>query len=118
MNCDEANQIDLANYLSSLGYEPAKIKGNDYWYLSPLRQEKEASFKVNKNKNVWYDHGLAKGGNVIDFVTEYYRCNVSEALQKISLFQPQNFIKNSAERPPVHLHQNGERNDEAAYPSD
>ncbi len=60
MNCDEANQIDLVDYLSSLGNEPAKIRGNDYWYLSPLRQEKEASFKVNKNKNVWYDHGIAK----------------------------------------------------------
>jgi hypothetical protein len=114
MNCDEANQIDLVNYLSSIGYEPAKIKGYDHWYLSPLRQEKEASFKVSKNKNVWYDHGIAKGGNVVDFVTEYYRCNVSEALQNISLFHPQNYMKNSAERPPVHLHQNSVRNGEDA----
>jgi hypothetical protein len=113
MNCDEANQIDLVDYLSSLGHQPAKIRGNDYWYISPLRQEKEASFKVNKNKNVWYDHGIAKGGNVVDFVTEYYRCNVSEALQKISLFHPQNIIKNIADRPPVHLHQHSVRNDEA-----
>ncbi len=55
-----------------------------------------------------------KGGNVVDFVTEYYHCNVSEALQKISLFHPQNFIKNIAERPPVHLHQHSIRSDEAA----
>jgi hypothetical protein len=27
------------------GYEPHKIKGNNYWYLSPLREEKEASLK-------------------------------------------------------------------------
>jgi len=31
-----------------------------YWYLSPLREEKEASFKVNRKKNVWYDHGIGK----------------------------------------------------------
>ncbi len=76
MNCDEANQIDMTDYLSSLGYEPTKIRGNDYWYLSPFRQEKEASFKINRCKNIWYDRGLAKGGNVIDFVTEHYRYNV------------------------------------------
>ncbi len=51
LNCEVANQIDLVNYLSSMGHEPVKIKGNDHWYLSPLREEKEASFKVNKNKN-------------------------------------------------------------------
>jgi DNA primase len=79
-----------------------------------LRQEKEASFKVHKNKNVWYDHGIAKGGNLVDFVTEYYRCNVSEALQKFSPFHPQNFLKNIADRPPVHLHQNSVRNEQEA----
>ena len=41
MNCDEANQIDLVDYLYSLGYQPEKIKNHDYWYLSPLREEKE-----------------------------------------------------------------------------
>lgn len=92
MNCDEANQIDLVDYLSSLGNVPAKKRGNDYWYLSPLRQEKEASFKVNKN--IWYDHGIAKGGNLVDFVAEYYKCNIPQALQKLSSFhQPEYFEK-------------------------
>ncbi len=49
---------------------------------------------------------------MIDFVIEYYHCNVSEALEKISLFHPQNIVKNIAERPPVHLHQKGVRNEE------
>ena len=59
MNCAEANQIDLVDYLYSLGYQTEKIRGNDYWYLSPLRDEKEASFKINRKKNVWYDHGIS-----------------------------------------------------------
>jgi DNA primase len=46
MNCEQANQIDLVDYLHSLGYEPSKIRREDYWYLSPLRNEKEASFKI------------------------------------------------------------------------
>ncbi|MEO5783193.1 MAG: toprim domain-containing protein, partial [Ginsengibacter sp.] len=62
----------------------------------------DASFKVNKTKNVWYDHGLGKGGSLVDFATEYYRCNVNEALQKLSSFHPQNIVKNIALRSPVH----------------
>jgi len=86
MNCEQANQIDLVDYLYLLGYQPQKIRNNDYWYLSPLREEKEASFKVNRKKNAWYDHGLGRGGDVIEFVAQFFNCNVNEALQKISSF--------------------------------
>ena len=61
MNCAEANQIDMVDYLLSLGYQPQKIRSENHWYISPLRNEKEPSFKVNKTKNVWSDHGLGKG---------------------------------------------------------
>jgi len=40
-------QIDMVEYLERVGYKPAKIRTNDYWYLSLLREEKTASFKVN-----------------------------------------------------------------------
>ena len=104
MNCTKANQIDLVDYLHALGYDPSKIRREDYWYLSPLRNEKKSSFKINRIKNAWYDHGIGKGGSLVDFATEYYRCNVSEALQKIVSFQEQkNLSKNIAVRPPVHL---------------
>ncbi|HUZ61069.1 MAG TPA: CHC2 zinc finger domain-containing protein [Hanamia sp.] len=106
MNCEQANQIDLVNYLNSLGYQPQKIRGSDYWYLSPFRDEKEPSFKINRNKNVWYDHGPGKGGKLIDFAMEFYRCDVSEALQKISFFHPQNNFKNKLVRPQFHLPKN------------
>ncbi len=104
MSCAEANQIDIKDYLNSIGYSPQKMQGNDYWYLSPLRSEKHASFKVEKNKNVWYDHGIGKGGSLIDFVMEKYCCDVSEALQKLSFFHPQYISKNNPERPWFHLH--------------
>ena len=58
MNCEQANQIDMVDYLSSLGFQPTSVRGNDYWYLSPLRDEKKASFKIQRSKNVWYDHVL------------------------------------------------------------
>lgn len=81
--CKRANQIDLVDYLEKLGYHPTKIRNNDYWYLSPLREEKEASFKVNRKMNVWYDHGLGKGGNLIDFGKTFYHCTVKELLSKL-----------------------------------
>lgn len=67
LTIEELRQRDLIEYLSKLGFEPVKIRGFNYWYLSPLRNEKTPSFKVNTKLNRWYDLGLAKGGNIIYF---------------------------------------------------
>lgn len=80
----EAKQIDLVEYLGILGYQPQKIRNNDYWYLSPFRPENTASFKVNRRFNVWYDFGLSHGGNLIDFGILYFKCSVSELLDKLN----------------------------------
>ena len=71
---------DLVNYLAHLGFTPQKISGDDYWYLSPLRQEHTPSFKVNRRLNCWYDHGLGAGGTLIDFGIRYFHCSFSEFL--------------------------------------
>lgn len=110
MNCAEANHIDMVDYLNSLGFLATKIKGDDYWYHSPFRNEKEPSFKINRKKNVWYDHGLGRGGRLVDFIIEFYCCETSEALQKISFFQPQISSNNNYQRPLFHLHQNSLEN--------
>ncbi len=114
MNCAQANQIDLVDYLRVLGFTPQKISREDLWYLSPLREENQASFKVNRNKNVWYDHGLGKGGKLIDFTMEYYRCNVYEALQKIISFHKQNSFQNIVTTPTIHLNENNLLKDDPA----
>lgn len=106
MNCEQANQWDMVDYLFSLGYQPQKVRNEDYWYLSPLRDEKEPSFKINKQKNIWYDHGLGKGGKLVDFAMQYFNCGLGDALQKISSFHQQINPKNRASRQPFHRHQN------------
>lgn len=83
LTCAEARQIDLVDYLACLGYQPQKIRGNEYWYLSPLREEKKPSFKVNRKINAWFDFGLGKGGNTIDFGVLYHRCSVAGLLDKL-----------------------------------
>jgi len=87
--CREANQIDMVDYLASLGYEPKKVRGNSYWYLSmlPDRYEGTPSFKVNRNRNKWHDFGLdmKKGeGSLIDFGLRYHRCTIPEFLDVLS----------------------------------
>ncbi|MBE8712674.1 CHC2 zinc finger domain-containing protein [Sphingobacterium hungaricum] len=84
LSIEEAKEMDMVNYLSSLGHEPLKIRNNDHWYLSPLREEKTPSFKINRKLNRWYDHGLGKGGNLVDFGIEYHRCTVGELLDSLS----------------------------------
>lgn len=92
LSTEEAKKIDLTSYLSSLGYQPVEIRNVEYWYRSPLRDEQESSFKVNQKLNLWFDHGLGKGGNLIDFGILYHDCSVRELLQKLnthfSLQQP------------------------------
>lgn len=71
MNSEQANKISLISVLEIIGLRPSNKKGNEYWYLSPFRNEKTASFHVNVTKNIWFDHGEAKGGTVVDFVCLY-----------------------------------------------
>lgn len=69
----EIKSIPLAAFLSRLGHEPAARKGTRLWYKSPLRQEQTPSFKVETTLSCWYDFGLGKGGNIIDFATELWQ---------------------------------------------
>lgn len=73
MNIQEVKTIKLQDFLASLGYSPTKQQGNNLWYLSPFRQENHASFKVNTERNQWYDFGIGKGGNIIDLAELLYK---------------------------------------------
>ncbi len=80
MNTIQAKKIEITNYLSSFGIELIFRNGN-YFCKSPLRNENEASFKINPQKNVWFDFGLGKGGNIIDLCMLLNNTNVKGALQ-------------------------------------
>jgi hypothetical protein len=81
ISCEEIRKTDMVKYLSLLGFEPQKISRADYWYFSPLRDEKTPSFKINTKKNCWFDFGIGKGGNIIDFAILYHNCTVGESLR-------------------------------------
>ncbi len=72
MDIQTAKLIKIADYLHSLGFSPVKQQGINLWYKSPLREETKASFKVNTERNQWYDFALGKGGNIIALAQELY----------------------------------------------
>ena len=96
-------QIDLVDYLASLGHHPAKHNNLDYWYLSPLHGERTASFKVDRNIQAWYDHGTGQGGDLVGFSKEYHRCGYREALAKLreylNAMEPTIRVKNPDKNP-------------------
>ena len=47
MNIKKIKQIKLQDFLASIGCKAVKQYGVNLMYLSPLRTEKHASFKVN-----------------------------------------------------------------------
>lgn len=79
-------KLDLVYLLGILGHEPVARKKNDtdWWYLSPLRNERTASFHINRVSNEWYDFGLAAGGNPVDLLLRYYQCTIPEMLERLN----------------------------------
>jgi hypothetical protein len=84
LSFSEAKRIPIVDYLLEAGFEPARIRGNDYWYYSPFRHEHTPSLKVNTKLNVWYDHGSGEGGSIIDIGIRIHQCSRIEFLEKLS----------------------------------
>lgn len=75
MNSLDNKKIQIADFFAEKGYLPISKKGANWWCLSPLHSENTASFKVNVDKNVWYDFGLGKGGGLATLVNLLYHPN-------------------------------------------
>ena len=85
MNIQNAKEIQITEYLAYKGFRPIRYNNkSDYWYLSPLRTEKTASFKVCSVLNRWFDHGLGEGGNIIDLAIKIGSLDIQNALKDIS----------------------------------
>lgn len=84
MDIQHIKQIAITDYLQQQGYAPARVHGIQYWYCSPLRNERTPSFKVNTERNQWYDFGTGEHGDIIDLVCALFRCSISEAIDRLS----------------------------------
>ena len=84
MNIKQAKEIQLVDFLERLGHSPARQSSTQAWYLSPFRGEQTASFKVNTDRNLWFDFGMGEGGDIINLVQELERIQtIPETLSRI-----------------------------------
>ena len=89
MNIDQIKKIKLQEFLATIDCKPVKQYGVNLMYLSPLRTEKHASFKVNTELNLWYDFGIGRGGNIIDLAELLYNSSdVSYLIHQIERNAP------------------------------
>lgn len=85
MNIEDSKKLSIVDYLSSEGIEPVKTSSNSFWYLSPIREERNPSFRVNTRENYWYDYGIAEGGDLVELVKRMHNLpTVSDALKALS----------------------------------
>ena len=97
INCETARNFSIVKALEKLGHFPKKSTEKEAWFLSPFRSETQASFKVSKTKNRWYDHGEGIGGNVIDLVTRILKCSIKESLG----FLNDSIVNNASKQQPI-----------------
>jgi DNA primase len=70
---------DIVDVIS--GYVPLKKRGHDYWACCPFHGDKNPSFSVSKEKQLFYCHGCHVGGDVFEFVRKIENCTFPEALK-------------------------------------
>lgn len=80
MNFERIKQeISIVSYLKSIGCEPQFESDSTARFLAPYRVDSNPSLSINKNSKLWYDHGLGRGGNIIQLAALINKCNEYEA---------------------------------------
>ena len=80
---NDLKNIGIRQFLARRGIQP-KYECNGYgMYLSPLREERTPSFKVDYVRNLWYDFGLGEGGTLRTLVMRLERCDSCEAIRRL-----------------------------------
>ena len=78
--------VSIVDFLQRLGFEPKRKSGQEFFYLSPIREsDSDPSFTVNDIQGKWYDHGEGKGGNIIDLsILLFEEVDVKNIVKKIN----------------------------------
>lgn len=91
MNFNQIKQEkSITSYLESIGSKPQFENENTARYVAPHRTDINPSLSIDKRTNLWYDHGLGKGGNIIQLVALINNCSNYEA-SKILMEQKNSF---------------------------
>lgn len=59
-------------------------RGGEYWACSPLTsKDNDPSFSIRAEDNMFYDFSSGKGGNIVNFIMAYHKCDFMTALNKL-----------------------------------
>ena len=84
---EQAAAVSIVDYLASKGIEPVKAVGEEVVYHSPLRDDKNASFFVNLEKNKFKDFANDEHrGNIFRLVQLLDNCNFPQSVAKLLEF--------------------------------
>jgi hypothetical protein len=80
LSFEQINQIDLVEFLTSIGIDPKKRKGHRYYYCSPLaiHPAHRPTFIVNRHLNRWRETTTKQAGRVADLAVNLYDCTIGE----------------------------------------
>lgn len=71
MDISALKTIPIADFLRRLGHAPVAQMGRELIYFAPYREEHRPSFRVNAEKNVFYDFGTGCGGDIFKLAGEF-----------------------------------------------
>jgi hypothetical protein len=80
---NKLNEISIKQYWAKMNIHPVKNYGYYGMYHCPFRNDSNASFKVDYNRNIWYDFGTNEGGTMVDLVMKMENCSFHEAAIKL-----------------------------------
>ena len=75
MDFQEIKQVPIVDFLHVLGIEPARHKASGLWYHAPYRNDHNPSLRVAADRNVWYDYGIGRGGDIFNLAGEFINSN-------------------------------------------
>jgi hypothetical protein len=83
----KALQQSIVAYFKDRGIEPAHVSGNNYYYFSPFKSERDPSLCVNVSKydkEVYKDFSTGdKIGDIVDLVSKLHTVSASDAISII-----------------------------------
>jgi len=91
-------EISIKQYLAGMNIHPAKDYNYYGMYNCPYREDRNASFKVDYQKNLWHDFGTNEGGSIIDLVMKMENCSFQEAANKLGNNPAYMHISNNEEK--------------------
>lgn len=108
MNCNQAKQLKIEDYLKSINIHPDKSRRSEtvFMYKAPYRDETTASFEVNRPKNIWYDHGSGVGGDIIKLIMIMHQTDIKGSLEYL---ESNNFVPSSFYQQKIPIRKEQER---------